>query len=50
MKKIKRPTPATDYLFESIYLKLRDFLTNGQRHSVIAIKFIALFSWLRDIH
>ncbi|WP_299102454.1 hypothetical protein [uncultured Winogradskyella sp.] len=48
--KNKKKTPSTDYFFESIFRKSKQFLLFNLPSKLAALKIMAIISWFRDIN
>ncbi|EDP71154.1 hypothetical protein FBALC1_01682 [Flavobacteriales bacterium ALC-1] len=50
MKKIKKNTVSTDYFFEALYRKTKQFLFSNLPSKLATLKVLAIVSWFKDIN
>ena len=50
MKKSKKNIISTDYFFESVYRKTKQFLFSNLPSRLATLKVLAIVSWFKDIN
>ncbi|RED46582.1 hypothetical protein DFQ10_101353 [Winogradskyella eximia] len=50
MKRSKKHTLSTDYIFEALYQKSKAFLFSNLPSKLAALKVLAIVTWFKDIN
>tara|TARA_R110002049_G_scaffold23117_7_gene81906 strand:- start:255 stop:407 length:153 start_codon:yes stop_codon:yes gene_type:complete len=50
MKKNKKYKMSTDYFFEALFIKMKQFLFSNLPSKLATLKVLAIVSWFKDIN